>query len=147
MSMVSEVTSTTSPLAARPTATYDAPIRPRHQAYNQSSDSAAAIQTAHPSLHASRWLCTYPSRSAASVTIGVAGARTSAMTRVAAKFSAAHTRGAADRALAEAIADATHVRERGCAGAVELRAKSREMRLQPFGIRIAFLRPARTQQG
>src|SRR5206468_1608384 len=48
--------------------------------------------------------------------------------------------------LAEAIADAANVGERRRARAVELRAKTREVRLEPLGVGVALFRPARAEQ-
>src|SRR5205809_7435555 len=47
---------------------------------------------------------------------------------------------------AQPVSDPANVRKRGRARRVELRAKTREMRLQPFGIGIALLGPTSAQQ-
>src|SRR5205807_996967 len=49
-------------------------------------------------------------------------------------------------ALPEAISDPAHVRKRRRARGVELRAKPREMRLQPLGIGITLLGPTRAEE-
>src|SRR5438093_3892414 len=86
-------------------------------------------------------------RCTGSATSGVAGASTKSKANAAAKFSAAHTIGGAIPAgLAEAIADAANVGERRRARAVELRAKTREVRLEPLGVGVALFRPARAEQ-
>src|SRR5436190_17636016 len=47
---------------------------------------------------------------------------------------------------AQPVSDPANVRKRRRARRVELRAKTREMRLQPFGVGIALLGPASAQK-
>src|SRR5207237_4186901 len=49
--------------------------------------------------------------------------------------------------LAEPVTKPAYVRKCGSAGGVELRTKAREMCLQPLGVGVAFLVPARAQEG